>query len=101
MSFTQIMSDETALGLDQRRDELLYADVKGRNPFKDLRVRQAFSKAIDLELIRDRIMRGTSEPAALLISPLLFAGARDVKPAAVDLDGARRLLAEAGYPQGF
>ena len=42
-----------------------------------------------------------SEPAALLISPLLFAGAKDFKPAKVDLDGARRLLAEAGYPQGF
>jgi peptide/nickel transport system substrate-binding protein len=89
------------LGLDQRRDELLYSDVEGRNPFKDVRVRQAFAKAIDLDLIRDRIMRGTSEPAALLISPLLFASAKDFKPATVDLDGARRLLAEAGYPQGF
>lgn len=89
------------LGLDQRRDQLIYSDVKGRNPFKDLRVRQAFAKAIDLDLIRDRIMRGTSEPAALLISPLLFAGAKDFKPVAADLAGARRLLAEAGYPQGF
>src|SRR4051794_33279975 len=89
------------LGMDQRRDELLYSNVKGRNPFKDLRVRQAFAKAIDLSLIRDRIMHGAAEPAALLISPRLFAGAKDFKPAAVDLDGAKTLLAEAGYPQGF
>ena len=89
------------LGMDQRRDELLYANVKGRNPFKDLRVRQAFSRAIDLTLIRDRIMRGMSEPAALLISPLLFAGATAFKPAVADLDEAKTLLADAGYPQGF
>jgi len=89
------------LGMDQRRDELLYSNVKGRNPFKDVRVRQAFAKAIDLHLIRDRVMRGLSEPAALLISPLLFAGAKDFRPATVDVEGAKKLLVEAGYPQGF
>jgi peptide/nickel transport system substrate-binding protein len=45
------------LGFDQRRDELKYSNVKGKNPFKDVRVRQAFSKAIDLNLIKDRVMR--------------------------------------------
>jgi peptide/nickel transport system substrate-binding protein len=89
------------LDMDQRRDELLYSNVKGRNPFKDVRVRQAFAKAIDLHLIRDRVMRGLSEPAALLISPLLFAGAKDFRPATVDVEGAKKLLVEAGYPQGF
>src|SRR3954469_2255160 len=39
-------------GMDQFRDELLYASVKGRNPFKDRRVRAAFQKAIDLAAIR-------------------------------------------------
>jgi peptide/nickel transport system substrate-binding protein len=89
------------LGFDQRRDELKYSNVKGKNPFKDVRVRQAFSKAIDVNLIKDRVMRGASVPAALLISPLLFEGAKEFKVATVDIDGAKKLLAEAGYPQGF
>jgi peptide/nickel transport system substrate-binding protein len=40
-------------------------------------------------------------PAALLISPLLFEGAKDFKIPTVDIEGAKKLLAEAGYPQGF
>ncbi len=46
------------LGMDQVRDELLYSNVKGKNPFKDVRVREAFYKAIDIELIKNRVMRG-------------------------------------------
>ena len=46
-------------------------------------------------------MRGASVPAALLISPLLFEGSKEFKTAAVDIDGAKKLLAEAGYPDGF
>jgi len=89
------------LGFDQKRDELKYSNVKGKNPFKDVRVRQAFQKAIDLNLIRDRVMRGASVPAALMISPLLFDGAKDFKTAALDVEGAKKLLTEAGYPNGF
>ena len=37
------------LGMDQKRDELLFSNVKGKNPFKDKRVRQAFYQAIDIE----------------------------------------------------
>ena len=55
----------------QFRDELLYSNVKGKNPFKDVRVRQAFYQAIDIEAIKSRVMRGTSAPSAILISPLL------------------------------
>ena len=40
------------LGMDQKRDELLYSSVKGKNPFKDKRVRQAFYQAIDIEGIK-------------------------------------------------
>src|ERR1700704_3382498 len=46
------------LGMDQVRDELLYSNVKGKNPFKDVRVREAFYKAVDIELIKTRVMRG-------------------------------------------
>jgi peptide/nickel transport system substrate-binding protein len=52
------------LGMDQVRDELLSSSVKGKNPFKDIRVREAFYKAIDIELIKTRVMRGLSTPTA-------------------------------------
>ena len=46
------------IGMDQFRDELQYSDVKGKNPFKDLRVRQALYHAIDIEAIKKAVMRG-------------------------------------------
>ena len=55
--------------MDQTRDELLYSNVKGKNPFKDVRVREAFYKAIDVEAIKTRVMRGLSTPSALMIAP--------------------------------
>ena len=61
------------LGIDQIRDELLYSNVKGKNPFKDVRVREAFYKAIDIEAIKTRVMRGLATPSALMIAPELFA----------------------------
>src|SRR5690349_5705174 len=60
------------LGMDQTRDELLYSNIKGKNPFKDVRVREAFYKAIDVELIKTRVMRGLSTPSALMIAPQLY-----------------------------
>ena len=57
------------LGMDQKRDELLYSNVKGKNPFKDKRVRQAFYQAIDIEGIKKTVMRGASNPSALLSAP--------------------------------
>ena len=50
------------LGIDQNRDELLYSNVKGKNPFKDKRVRQAFYQAIDVNAINKTVMRGLSMP---------------------------------------
>jgi hypothetical protein len=50
------------LGMDQKRDELLYSNVKGKNPFKDKRVRQAFYQAIDIDGIKKTVMRGASNP---------------------------------------
>jgi peptide/nickel transport system substrate-binding protein len=90
------------LGLDQKRDELLYSNVKGRNPFKDRRVRQAFYQTIDIEGIRRGVMRGASTPAATLIGPGIagFDTAFNQR-LAFDPDNARRLLGEAGYPNGF
>src|SRR3954452_25041121 len=60
------------LGMDQARDELLYSNIKGKNPFKDVRVREAFYRAIDVELIKTRVMRGLATPSALMVAPQLF-----------------------------
>jgi len=88
--------------MDQGSDELRDASVKGKNPFKDKRVRQALNLALDREAIKRSIMRGLSVPAALMVPPGVngYDAALDAvaKP---DLERARKLLAEAGYPQGF
>src|ERR1700758_5573886 len=89
------------LGMDQVRDELLYSNVKGKNPFKDVRVREAFYKAIDIDLIKTRVMRGLSTPSALMIAPQLFSLSKEFVRPKFDPDGAKKLLAEAGYPDGF
>lgn len=89
------------LGMDQTRDELLYSNVKGKNPFKDIRVREAFYKAIDVELIKNRVMRGLSTPSVLMIAPSLFALSKDFTRPKFDPDAAKKLLTEAGYPNGF
>ncbi|WP_422679909.1 ABC transporter substrate-binding protein [Chelatococcus albus] len=89
------------LGFDQNRDELRGASVKGRNPFKDARVRKAFYQAVDIAAIRDKVMRGLATPAALMISPLLFDRAGEFKRFPYDPEAAKKLLAEAGYPNGF
>jgi peptide/nickel transport system substrate-binding protein len=90
------------LGMDQHRDELLYSNIKGRNPFKDVRVRKAIYQAIDIIAIKDRIMRGKSVPTGLLVAPTL----QGFDPAlngryAYDPRAAKELLKEAGYPNGF
>jgi len=90
------------LGFDQSRAELLKSDVRGRNPFQDLRVRRAMYQAIDIQAINRTVMRGQSRPTGMMWGPGVngFLEADD-RRLPVDLDGARRLLAEAGYPNGF
>ena len=90
------------LGMDQKRDELLFSNVKGKNPFKDKRVRQAFYQAIDTETIKSRVMRGAATPTALMIAPAVRGFQPDMnKRAPYDVEAAKRLLADAGYPNGF
>jgi len=90
------------LGMDQKRDELLFSNVKGKNPFKDKRVRQAFYQGIDIEGIKRTVMRGASRPTALLVGPGINGfNAEADKRLPYDPDAAKRLLTEAGYPNGF
>jgi len=90
------------LAMEQASDELKYSSVKGRNPLKDLRVRQALYAAIDVEAIRAQVMRGQSAPTGSMVPPRI-SSPPSTEPRAVPYDPARarKLLAEAGYPQGF
>jgi peptide/nickel transport system substrate-binding protein len=82
--------------------ELKYSNVKGKNPFTDKRVRQALSMAIDREAIKRNIMRGLSIPAGVMVAPGVNGNAADIDtPTKADPEGAKKLLAEAGYPDGF
>ena len=90
------------LVMDQSRDELKYSSVKGKNPFKDLRVRQAFYAAIDVDAIRSQVMRGQSLPTGAMI-PAAHRSYPDLEPRLMPHDPgrARTLLADAGYANGF
>ncbi|MCO6418362.1 ABC transporter substrate-binding protein [Siccirubricoccus sp. KC 17139] len=90
------------LGMDQMRPQLLKSDVQGKNPFQDVRVRRAMLLAIDMNAIQRTVMRGQSRPSNLIYGPGVngFLEADDVRPP-VDLAAARKLLTEAGYPNGF
>ncbi len=70
------------------------------SPFRDARVRLAASKAINRQAIADRVMEGAALPAGYLVAPTVF-GYVDLKPQAYDPEGAKALLAQAGYPRGF
>ena len=88
-------------GFDQFRDELQYSSVKGKNPFKDKRVRQAFYQAIDIEAIKAKTMRGMAFPTG--------ANTPSDKPSTPEIEkrfpydraAAKKLMADAGYPNGF
>ena len=92
--------------LDQHRAQPpLVTDKAGRplaaNPFMDVRVRRAISKAINRSALVERVMEGAAVPAANLVSPRIFGHNAELKPDAYDPEGARKLLAAAGYPDGF
>ena len=90
------------LVFDQARDELPGSDIKGRNPFKDRRVRQAVAHAINLQALSDKVMRGYAQPSGALLSSMVEGSLPELnRPYAHDPEKARALLAQAGYPQGF
>lgn len=91
------------ISLDQMRDESPYVFVDGKktdkNPFKDIRVRQALYQAIDIKTLQRAVMRGFSIPNGTIVSSETngwSAKAADRLP--YDPQAAKKLLAEAGYP---
>ncbi|MFT3664496.1 ABC transporter substrate-binding protein [Piscinibacter sp.] len=92
------------IGMDQFRDKLLYGSVPGdRNPFKDPRVRRALYQAVDIETLKTKLMNGQSVPTGgLTPSPLgAYNDAAIEGRLPYDLAAARKLMAEAGYGDGF
>jgi len=90
------------LAFDMFRDELIYGSEKKKNPFKDLRVRQAVYHAIDVDIIKNKVMRGMARPTGTMVTPEIIGYDASVdKRLPYDLAKAKKLLADAGYPKGF
>jgi peptide/nickel transport system substrate-binding protein len=94
------------LHLDQYRDHPPHlADKSGKplvkNPFQDARVRLALSKAINRRAIVERVMEGFAIAAGNLVSQPVFGHVAALKAEGYDPEAAKKLLAEAGYPDGF
>jgi len=92
--------------LDQSRDPSPFVTDKAgkplaKNPLKDLRVRQALSRAIHRQAIADVVMEGLGVPTANLVPSPMFGHNPSLAVEPYDPEGARRLLAQAGYPDGF
>jgi peptide/nickel transport system substrate-binding protein len=104
-SFKILTTDDIGtqyLAFDQHSAELAGSDVKGRNPFKDVRVRRAVQLAIDVDLIARQVLRGEATVTGSFVSPRVdgHLPALERRPHA-DAAAARALLKEAGYENGF
>jgi peptide/nickel transport system substrate-binding protein len=90
------------LCFDQARDASPdITDTNGRNPLRDPRVRKALSIAMNREQMADRIQSGLGLPAAELVAPGMFGATPNAQVDRFAPDAARKLMAEAGYPDGF
>jgi peptide/nickel transport system substrate-binding protein len=89
-------------GFDQASVELRSSSIKGRNPFKDRRVREAIYLAIDLGPVLRELMGDLFIPAGMMVTPGANGYIPELdRPARRDPERAKALLAEAGYPKGF
>lgn len=93
------------LHTDQFREDSPYItgndDKPIKNPFLDLRVRKAVSLAINRKAIVDRVMEGQAIPAGQVLPAGFFGVSDKLKPVEYDPTAAKKLLAEAGYPDGW
>ncbi|MDI1236270.1 MAG: ABC transporter substrate-binding protein [Polaromonas sp.] len=89
-------------GMDQFREELPGSNIKGKNPLKDQRVRMALYQAIDISAIQRVTMRGLSQPTGAIVAPQVNGWTEGVhKRHPYDPEASKKLLAQAGYPNGF
>lgn len=89
------------LGFNQHSEELPYSNLKGRNPFKDVRVRKAVYHAIDNDTVTRVVMRGMADAANMIIPPGVESYDKRFPRLPFNPDLAKKLLAEAGYADGF
>jgi peptide/nickel transport system substrate-binding protein len=93
------------LHLDHFRDDSPFVRAKDggpiKNPLRDPRVRKAISMLIDRDAIISRVMEGQAIKAGQLLPEGFFGVSNKLKPVAYDPNGAKKLLAEAGVPNGF
>jgi peptide/nickel transport system substrate-binding protein len=80
--------------------QLDQAGRSGQNPFQDKRVRQAANLAPDMDAVIKYVLNGLGDRVATTINPMAFGFDPSLKPYKQDLDRAKKLLAEAGYPNG-
>lgn len=89
-------------GMNVGIPELRGSDVKGKNPFADVRVRQAVNTAINREAIQRVTMRGQSTPQGTIGTPFINGYTKEIDTwPKYDVAAAKKLLADAGYPNGF
>lgn len=72
-----------------------------KNPFQDPRVREAFDLAIDRDALAEVSMEGLGKPVTQVVTATIFGYNDTIQPAKPNVAQARRLMAEAGYPNGF
>src|SRR5262245_19352763 len=72
-----------------------------KNPLRDQRVRLAISKAINRDAIVERIMEGAAIPAGQLLAEQFFGVSKKLMPEKYDVEGARKLMKDAGFEGGF
>ncbi|MBN8245764.1 ABC transporter substrate-binding protein [Nitratireductor aquimarinus] len=93
------------VGLNQHADENQYVTDKDGNvipnPFKDQRVREAVSKLVNRDLIADRVMEGFATPAGQFVPEGMSGHIASLTALEYDPAGAKALLSQAGYPEGF
>jgi len=90
-------------GFAHQADALKFSDdVTGKNPFQDVRVRQAAYQAVNVDALIDKIMRGNAQPASQLVSDAMKGySVANADRLDYDPDAAKQLMADAGYADGF
>ncbi len=104
--YRQVSHRVMYLHIDSNRDQSPHVTDKAgkpleRNPLKDVRVRLALSKAINRQALVERLMEGAAVVTGQVMPEGMFGYDPQRKAEPYDPEGARKLLAAAGYPDGF